>query len=431
MDLEEQEAILEEEELALANQTPAIYLDLAVESALDRIPFEYPDKPLPHEERHRTGRITRHRARLNTVLAVFFEVMKGKDITTIQWTSPFKLYDFFLQQVDRFEDEIRESRLLEPTDPEVLDIHFANLHSNAVYGNLVMWSYIVQGVPIDEPSYKARVRAALKWKSEADGDIVDFYNDEGHYIPTFYVAVDHKWKKIVLAIRGTLTLNDALIDVVNVPVPFMDGHTHTGVAYSVRCIAEMTLPTIRTLEGKYPGYDVVFSGHSLGGAVCVVLHSMWRGTVVPKLRTWTFGAPPCVSQPLADKCEGVVQTVHEFDNLPRTSMECIDSLIALLKDVDNTLKTRAKPDSKRFYKLAGTIIQVWKKRMYVIRNPSAMTEMFFHVRGLLDHTYPNTLVPEFPTQALLSPPALRIEDCPLPVDMETLPPQPDLAQAVS
>eukprot|EP00760_Papus_ankaliazontas_P004626 PhM_4_TR11998/c0_g1_i1/m.72963 len=328
--------------------TESIYLDPSVEAAIDRIPFDFPERVLPHQRRYRHEHLAaRQNARLKTVMTIFFEVMKGKDIRGIAWAHPFKLYDFFLQQLERFEASLVEfGREMDAESADVYDIHYANVYADATYGNESLMSYMTVADTLTDEIYLDRILKCLHIESrDKDGFVEDLFNDHDlHHIPTFFIAVDHRWRKIILAIRGTLTMNDALIDVVNIPVVFGEGHTHTGVAHSVRCVCDIAFPTLQRLKSDYPDYPLVVTGHSLGGAVAVVLHTMWKAEVFPCMKVYTFGAPACVTPELAAKCApcDVFQTVHEMDNLPRTSMECIDQMIALLGDIDETLNEHKK-----------------------------------------------------------------------------------------
>jgi hypothetical protein len=47
--------------------------------------------------------------------------------------------------------------------------------------------------------------------------------------PAHYLAVDHRSESIVLAIRGTFHIKDALTDLVALPVDFQEGKAHGGM----------------------------------------------------------------------------------------------------------------------------------------------------------------------------------------------------------
>ena len=96
--------------------------------------------------------------------------------------------------------------------------------------------------------------------------------------PAHVVYVDHTQRAIVLAVRGTHSVHDALTDMGLDAVPFMESYAHRGIAESARWLVERTAPVLAAAVLSHPGYHVVVTGHSLGAGVAVLASLLLRGT---------------------------------------------------------------------------------------------------------------------------------------------------------
>ncbi|KAK6538287.1 hypothetical protein TWF694_011166 [Orbilia ellipsospora] len=131
-----------------------------------------------------------------------------------------------------------------------------------------------------------------------------------------YIALSHPPadKRIVIAFRGTYSVTNALVDLSTgkqeyVPYP-PSGDTsavlrtlvgggggkcegcaaHAGFLASWKVAAEIVVPVVEELRGRFPGYRIELVGHSLGGAVAALagLEFRERGW---DCRVTTFGEP--------------------------------------------------------------------------------------------------------------------------------------------
>jgi hypothetical protein len=50
------------------------------------------------------------------------------------------------------------------------------------------------------------------------------------HMPGHFLAVDHSTKSVVLAVRGTFSVKDAITDLVCDSVDFLDGTAHNGIS---------------------------------------------------------------------------------------------------------------------------------------------------------------------------------------------------------
>ncbi len=53
--------------------------------------------------------------------------------------------------------------------------------------------------------------------------------DQSRLHPDFAVLLDHKLQSVVLAIRGTQSVKDVMIDLIGAEEEFMGGHAHKGI----------------------------------------------------------------------------------------------------------------------------------------------------------------------------------------------------------
>jgi hypothetical protein len=91
-----------------------------------------------------------------------------------------------------------------------------------------------------------------------------------------YLAVNKGKSLIVLGYRGTKNIENWLhnIDIsftkANLPSPYQDANIHTGFNTMCNALYPASLAAFKNAIAKYPNYKVVFTGHSLGGALATL-----------------------------------------------------------------------------------------------------------------------------------------------------------------
>ncbi|QDZ19310.1 putative lipase [Chloropicon primus] len=183
--------------------------------------------------------------------------------------------------------------------------------------------------------------------------------DTGMFAPSCYVAVDHEHKWVVLAIRGTFHSSDALTDACAEEEEFLDGYAHAGMCAAAWNMIKEQLPRLASALHRHPGYELVTTGHSMGGGVAalftMLLHSddadvekaaiagLSEGfdpqagrdfdteAVLNTVRTskcYTIASPSLVNLSLSLRCASYVTSVIcGKDIVPRLSIDNVKNLV--------------------------------------------------------------------------------------------------------
>ncbi|RYE97848.1 MAG: lipase family protein, partial [Methanobacteriota archaeon] len=152
--------------------------------------------------------------------------------------------------------------------------------------------------------------------------------DADMLLPAFYVAVDHQIEALVVSVRGTYSVNDTLVNFTAAPDVLGGGTVHRGMSLIAQQLlhALTTRVDIQRLLQEYPGYMLLFTGHSMGAAVAAMAAIRMKVSL-PTTRAYIFCPPSCMSRSLADSCAPfVLSFINGDDVVPRFHFDAIQRL---------------------------------------------------------------------------------------------------------
>lgn len=144
------------------------------------------------------------------------------------------------------------------------------------------------------------------------------------------VARDDARREVVVAFRGSHELAHVLTDGYLVLAPLVSrgvednvACVHAGFLISYNSVRSVVLDAVREQLEAFPGYVVVLTGHSLGGALAS-LAALSVKSNFPRVaaRLFTFGQPRTGDAAFADLLESIVgrdniyRAVHTWDGVP-------------------------------------------------------------------------------------------------------------------
>ena len=151
--------------------------------------------------------------------------------------------------------------------------------ATAIYGGLVMNRLFFADCKVSAhelalaSSTEAVTKTLCAHCNVARDDVVyvdchDTELDRTHQ-PGVAVVLDHATQSVVVAVRGTITLQDALTDLAASRAVLGAGHAHHGILKSAHNTLGKVEALLATLRQRYPNYPLKLVGHSLGAGVSV------------------------------------------------------------------------------------------------------------------------------------------------------------------
>jgi len=270
---------------------------------------------------------------VNTIEFVL-EKLKKADRSTKEYESFMFILFALVKKVQKLEvDSDWENDQTEPaalTEQQLTDVgRFGEI---AVKMYPVSWSFSTNS-------------AARSLGVSSEDLLVEHFTDDGDggHCPKFLLFLDHQTSSLVLAIRGTFSLKDAILDAVAEDVPFLTGWAHQGILSGAQLIlSKVSERLIEVLaQPEFSNYSLVVTGHSLGaGTAELITMELMRSNLLGgrEVRCVALAPPPVFRSDLAlpSNISSAIQIyVNNYDLVPRLSMASVARLLATVREVDS------------------------------------------------------------------------------------------------
>nr|GAT56913.1 predicted protein [Mycena chlorophos] len=176
-----------------------------------------------------------------------------------------------------------------------------------------------------------RRQRIARYLSDEQGD--EQFGNQLSDIQGFIARDDHR-KELVVALRGSASITDALLDASVILVPFITPgvtpppgtRVHAGFLAAWDTVAAQITATLAAQRRLHPGHHLVTVGHSLGGALATLaavslLQLFPASPILDQTRTYSFGAPRTGNKVFAEWVNSELgsrafRVVHTNDGVP-------------------------------------------------------------------------------------------------------------------
>ncbi|KAL5010448.1 hypothetical protein ScPMuIL_012753 [Solemya velum] len=222
-------------------------------------------------------------------------------------------------------------------------------------------------VLIDDNCCQCNFAALRKISGMKDIDIIYVtYHVDIEETP-FYVALDHRYKKVVICVRGTLSLQDILTDLkadaetlpldpprddlLDISLFFLTIISFKGMVQAAVYIHKklkeenvLTQAFERDVEKETNKYDLILVGHSLGAGTAAILAIMLKKEY-PTLHCYAYSPPGgLLSESCVEETKGyITSVVVGKDAVPRIGLPQME---LLRTDMINVIKKSVYPKWK-------------------------------------------------------------------------------------
>jgi Lipase (class 3) len=203
----------------------------------------------------------------------------------------------------------------------------------------------------------------LKTKLKEEGYELNLHNTDVKAAESvgYYVAVDDENKVLLIGVKGTSSLADAITDCVAITMPHQctpycpfTGEEKAELGREIRCHEGILLAALKLCDDIYDtvtsialekGYKIRITGHSLGAGTSALLGMLLRARGSEKIRepgflhVWAFACPAVADMVSSrDSKHFITSIVCKSDVVPRLSMANVEVLIKTLNGIAYKIK---------------------------------------------------------------------------------------------
>ena len=167
--------------------------------------------------------------------------------------------------------------------------------------------------------------------------------------PAHFVALKKQqsiWSSaldIIIVVRGTSTITDAITDCICEPVDYRGGKAHSGILDSGKYLVQTHLALLENLK-KMSGkrrLNITLIGHSLGAGAAAIAGMELKECPDNHVNVIGFGCPALLSEDLSrDVASYMTTVIDDSDLVPRLSGASIGNLLLDIQEYDYVPSSR-------------------------------------------------------------------------------------------
>lgn len=142
------------------------------------------------------------------------------------------------------------------------------------------------------------------------------------------IALDIPKKEIIVAFRGSTTMQDYMQDATFIPTPYPSSSclacfVHSGFNSAWNSVKSIVVNEVRALRSAHPTFSVVVTGHSLGGAIAPFCALALKAAGISGVKVYSYGAPRVGDQRFANFVDSqlgvnnLFRSTHTTDSVPQ------------------------------------------------------------------------------------------------------------------
>mmetsp|Transcript_15226 Transcript_15226/g.28672 ORF Transcript_15226/g.28672 Transcript_15226/m.28672 type:complete len:274 (-) Transcript_15226:324-1145(-) len=187
-------------------------------------------------------------------------------------------------------------------------------------GNITL--YHSQNTYCDPDNYENRT-----YKDVLAGFIPTYTIYNGDHDVHGYVGYHSGQESIYVAFRGSESIQNWVdnLDAILTDYPLCDGcRVHKGFYNAEQSCYNEVLSAVKSLQATYSSYDVMVTGHSLGGAIATLTSMDLINSGINNVRLWNYGCPRIGDTDFANYANSFIsdhhRVTHHKDMVPHVPM---------------------------------------------------------------------------------------------------------------